>query len=98
VLSNIQHGVAWTRRWLKLVIIRILNLSDFDDIVDDRDFCMKLAKEESVIVFPGSYGSWLLNAKGYQKPQYVDREKSLPRPLPPAAIVEPIKDDDTNVE
>nr|GFA14536.1 tyrosine/nicotianamine aminotransferase, pyridoxal phosphate-dependent transferase [Tanacetum cinerariifolium] len=30
-----------------------LNLSDFDDIVDDRDFYMKLAKEESVNVFPG---------------------------------------------
>ncbi|GJS01431.1 tyrosine/nicotianamine aminotransferase, pyridoxal phosphate-dependent transferase [Tanacetum coccineum] len=30
-----------------------LNLSDFNDIVDDRDLCMKLAKEESVIVFPG---------------------------------------------
>ncbi|GKB20798.1 tyrosine/nicotianamine aminotransferase, pyridoxal phosphate-dependent transferase [Tanacetum coccineum] len=30
-----------------------LNLSNFDDIVDDTDFCMKLAEEESVIVFPG---------------------------------------------
>ncbi|GJZ37320.1 hypothetical protein Tco_0583511 [Tanacetum coccineum] len=29
------------------------------------------------------------------KPQYVDREKSLSRPLPPAAIVEPKKDDNT---
>nr|GEV24468.1 tyrosine/nicotianamine aminotransferase, pyridoxal phosphate-dependent transferase [Tanacetum cinerariifolium] len=31
-----------------------LNLSDLDDIIDDADFCMKLAKEESVIVFPGT--------------------------------------------
>ncbi|KAI3780619.1 hypothetical protein L2E82_10604 [Cichorium intybus] len=30
-----------------------LNFSDFDDILDDTDFCMKLAKEESVILFPG---------------------------------------------
>nr|GEW20390.1 tyrosine/nicotianamine aminotransferase, pyridoxal phosphate-dependent transferase [Tanacetum cinerariifolium] len=28
-------------------------MSDFDDIVDDTYFCMKLAKEESVIVFLG---------------------------------------------
>nr|GEX69778.1 proline-rich family protein [Tanacetum cinerariifolium] len=31
-------------------------------------------------------------------PQYVDRMKSLPRLLPPAAIVEPTKDDNTEVE
>ncbi|KAL4573141.1 hypothetical protein LXL04_019938 [Taraxacum kok-saghyz] len=30
-----------------------LNLSAFDDIVDDTDFCMKLAKEESMVLFPG---------------------------------------------
>ncbi|KAI3736097.1 hypothetical protein L6452_15630 [Arctium lappa] len=30
-----------------------LNISAFDDVVDDTDFCMKLAKEESIIVFPG---------------------------------------------
>nr|XP_043626748.1 probable aminotransferase TAT2 [Erigeron canadensis] len=30
-----------------------LNLSGFDDIVDDVDFCMKLAKEDSMILLPG---------------------------------------------
>ncbi|WJZ99192.1 hypothetical protein VitviT2T_017657 [Vitis vinifera] len=30
-----------------------LNLSLLEDIEDDIDFCMKLSKEESVIVFPG---------------------------------------------
>ncbi|KAI3515476.1 hypothetical protein L1887_14372 [Cichorium endivia] len=30
-----------------------VNFSAFDDILDDTDFCMKLAKEESVILFPG---------------------------------------------
>ncbi|GKE19111.1 hypothetical protein Tco_1426688, partial [Tanacetum coccineum] len=28
-------------------------------------------------------------------PQYVDLVKSLPSPLPPAAIIEPTKDDNT---
>ncbi|XP_071691331.1 nicotianamine aminotransferase 1-like [Rutidosis leptorrhynchoides] len=31
-----------------------LNLSSFVDVVDDTDFCMKLAKEESMILLPGS--------------------------------------------
>nr|XP_043622750.1 nicotianamine aminotransferase 1-like [Erigeron canadensis] len=30
-----------------------LNISAFDDIVDDTDFCMKLTKEEAMILFPG---------------------------------------------
>ncbi|XP_023758254.1 nicotianamine aminotransferase 1 [Lactuca sativa] len=30
-----------------------INISAFDDVVDDTDFCMKLAKEESMILFPG---------------------------------------------
>ncbi|KAI3515480.1 hypothetical protein L1887_14376 [Cichorium endivia] len=30
-----------------------LKLSAFDDVVDDVDFCMKLAKEESMILLPG---------------------------------------------
>ncbi|KAI3744924.1 hypothetical protein L1987_58022 [Smallanthus sonchifolius] len=30
-----------------------LNIPAFEDIVDDTDFCMKLAKEECMIVFPG---------------------------------------------
>ncbi|GJV49574.1 tyrosine/nicotianamine aminotransferase, pyridoxal phosphate-dependent transferase [Tanacetum coccineum] len=30
-----------------------LNLSTLNDIVDDTDFCMKLAKEESMILLPG---------------------------------------------
>ncbi|KAI3515477.1 hypothetical protein L1887_14373 [Cichorium endivia] len=30
-----------------------LNLSGFEDVVDDIDFCMKLAKEESMILLPG---------------------------------------------
>ncbi|GJU49583.1 hypothetical protein Tco_1219138 [Tanacetum coccineum] len=32
------------------------------------------------------------------KPQYVDLAKSLPSPLPPAAIIEPTKDDNTEME
>ncbi|GJW31142.1 tyrosine/nicotianamine aminotransferase, pyridoxal phosphate-dependent transferase, partial [Tanacetum coccineum] len=79
----------------------MLNLSDFDDIVDDRDFCMKLAKEESVIVFPGfqlEIRRMMRRREWNGDPQYVDREKSLPRPLPSAAIVEPTKDDDTNAK
>ncbi|GKC29855.1 hypothetical protein Tco_1037149 [Tanacetum coccineum] len=32
------------------------------------------------------------------KPQYVDLAKSLPSPLPPAAIIEPTKDDNTELE
>ncbi|GJR68540.1 hypothetical protein Tco_0014605 [Tanacetum coccineum] len=40
---------------------------------------------------------WLLfcYSRSFMQPQYVDREKSLSRPLPPAAIVEPKKDDNT---
>ncbi|KAI3795287.1 hypothetical protein L1987_37938 [Smallanthus sonchifolius] len=30
-----------------------LNIPAFEDVVDDTDFCMKLAKEECMIVFPG---------------------------------------------
>lgn len=30
-----------------------LNLNLLEDIVDDFDFCLKLAKEESVIIMPG---------------------------------------------
>lgn len=30
-----------------------LNLSLLDDISDDMEFCIKLAKEESVVVLPG---------------------------------------------
>ncbi|XP_071691328.1 nicotianamine aminotransferase 1-like [Rutidosis leptorrhynchoides] len=37
-----------------------LNLSALDDVVDDKDFCMKLAKEESIILFPG-YAAELKN-------------------------------------
>nr|GEU86078.1 reverse transcriptase domain-containing protein [Tanacetum cinerariifolium] len=33
-----------------------------------------------------------------REPQDVDREKSLPRPLPPAAIVKPTKDDNTKAK
>ncbi|PWA72763.1 tyrosine/nicotianamine aminotransferase, Pyridoxal phosphate-dependent transferase [Artemisia annua] len=29
-----------------------INISAFDDVVDDTDFCMKLAKEESIILLP----------------------------------------------
>lgn len=31
-----------------------LNLSLLEDISDDIDFCFKLAKEESVIILPGT--------------------------------------------
>lgn len=31
-----------------------LNLSLLEDISDDMDFCVKLAKEESVVVLPGN--------------------------------------------
>ena len=30
-----------------------LNVSLLEDIDDDMDFCMKLSKEESVIILPG---------------------------------------------
>lgn len=30
-----------------------LNLSQLDDIIDDIDFCIKLAKEEKMIILPG---------------------------------------------
>lgn len=30
-----------------------LNLSAFDNVVDDTDFCMKLAREETMILLPG---------------------------------------------
>ncbi|KAI3736098.1 hypothetical protein L6452_15631 [Arctium lappa] len=39
-----------------------LDLSVFDGIKDDLDFCLKLAKEESVVILPGicvGYESWL---------------------------------------
>lgn len=31
-----------------------LNLSLLEDINDDLDFCLKLAKEESLIILPGN--------------------------------------------
>ncbi|KVI04290.1 Aminotransferase, class I/classII [Cynara cardunculus var. scolymus] len=47
-----------SKRWVvpadpPTVIQVKLNIPGFDDVVDDTDFCMKLAKEESLIVFPG---------------------------------------------
>ena len=30
-----------------------LNVSPLEDIDDDMDFCMKLSKEESVLILPG---------------------------------------------
>ena len=33
-----------------------LNLSLLEDISDDIEFCFKLAKEESVIILPGTVG------------------------------------------
>lgn len=30
-----------------------MNLSLLEDILDDVDFCCKLAKEESVVILPG---------------------------------------------
>ncbi|GJZ80790.1 hypothetical protein Tco_0645784 [Tanacetum coccineum] len=36
-----------------------------------------------------------ISRRWWRKPQYVDHMKSLPRLLPPAAIVEPTKDDNT---
>nr|GEV43541.1 reverse transcriptase domain-containing protein [Tanacetum cinerariifolium] len=43
--------------------------------------------------------SWLKNGFTVEnQPQYVDHVKSLPKPLPPAAIVEPTKEDDTEME
>nr|GEW88023.1 hypothetical protein [Tanacetum cinerariifolium] len=43
---------------------------------------------------------WLLfrHSRSFMQPQYVDRMKSLMRLLPPTAIVEPTKDDNTEVE
>lgn len=35
-----------------------LNLSLLEDISDDMDFCVKLAKEESVVVLPGNQELW----------------------------------------
>lgn len=37
-----------------------LNLSLLEDISDDIDFCFKLAKEESVIILPGTIMKILL--------------------------------------
>jgi tyrosine aminotransferase len=31
-----------------------INIDDFEDIVDDVDFCKKLLHEEAVLVFPSS--------------------------------------------
>eukprot|EP00268_Persea_americana_P043408 TRINITY_DN43629_c0_g1_i7.p1 TRINITY_DN43629_c0_g1~~TRINITY_DN43629_c0_g1_i7.p1 ORF type:complete len:425 (+),score=66.07 TRINITY_DN43629_c0_g1_i7:117-1391(+) len=35
-----------------------MNLSLLEDILDDLDFCCKLAKEESVVILPGSAVGW----------------------------------------
>ncbi|RWR89589.1 putative aminotransferase TAT2 [Cinnamomum micranthum f. kanehirae] len=35
-----------------------MNLSLLEDILDDVDFCCKLAKEESVVILPGSAVGW----------------------------------------
>lgn len=48
-----------------------LNLSLLEDISDDIDFCFKLAKEESVIILPGTSANPLyrkinLILKGYK--------------------------------
>jgi aspartate/methionine/tyrosine aminotransferase len=38
---------------LKLLLQVKLNLSSLEGIGDDMDFCLKLAKEESVMILPG---------------------------------------------
>lgn len=39
-----------------------LDLSLLEDILDDVDFCCKLAKEESVIILPGEEG-WVASVE-----------------------------------
>ncbi|KAH9763929.1 putative aminotransferase TAT2 [Citrus sinensis] len=60
-----------------------LNLSLLDDIIDDIDFCFKLAKEESVIILPGTavgLKNWLrvtFAVDPYSLEECLDRIKSF---------------------
>ena len=42
------------KKFLIIVPLQVnLNVSLLEDIEDDMDFCVKLSKEESVIILPG---------------------------------------------
>ena len=57
-ISNLRQIGAlklkyWISYWLGISSQVKLNPSLLEDIIDDLDFCLKLAKEDSVIVLPG---------------------------------------------
>ncbi|PWA42215.1 proline-rich family protein [Artemisia annua] len=74
-----------------------LNERAEEDIVDPN-YQPKVPISEGTSLY-AQCRSWLKNGVTVEsQPQYVDRVKSLPKPLPPAAIVEPTKEDDTEME
>lgn len=50
-MSAEDRGHVYIARYLHILQVK-LNVSLLEDISDDLDFCMKLAKEESVIIVP----------------------------------------------
>ncbi|KAG9447813.1 hypothetical protein H6P81_013941 [Aristolochia fimbriata] len=50
-----------------------LNFSLLEDITDDMDFCLKLAKEESVVIFPGTP----IGCKGWLRVTFAVEPSSL---------------------
>lgn len=68
-----------------MAVMLKLNLSLLDDISDDIDFCFKLAKEESVIILPGTavgLKNWLrvtFAVDPYSLEESLDRIKSFYR-------------------
>jgi len=58
-----------TKRVRQIYVTAKLDLSCLDGIRDDLDFCCMLAKEESVIVLPGTFNfrpRGTLDASGFQ--------------------------------
>ncbi|KAG6720593.1 hypothetical protein I3842_03G070200 [Carya illinoinensis] len=57
IVTNDPHGILKKsgKPEGSMSVMVELNVSLLEDISDDVDFCLKLAKEESVIVLPGSF-------------------------------------------
>ncbi|RWR89590.1 putative aminotransferase TAT2 isoform X1 [Cinnamomum micranthum f. kanehirae] len=57
IVDGINHCVNVSSDPATFIQVK-MNLSLLEDILDDMDFCCKLAKEESVVILPGSVVGW----------------------------------------